>query len=96
MNLLPNIPEIPNIIHYAIPFFILTLVIEILISAKKNMASYYGKGCGGFYHHGPRKCVDRPFRKSHCAGHPDLCVPEFSVFHDTVYLVGLAAGALCR
>ena len=40
MNLLPNIPEIPNIIHYAIPFFILTLVIEILISAKKNMASY--------------------------------------------------------
>jgi len=40
MSLPSNIPEIPNIIHYAIPFFILTLIIEILISSKKNMASY--------------------------------------------------------
>lgn len=34
------IPELPNLIHYAIPFFILTLVIEIVISSKKKMASY--------------------------------------------------------
>jgi len=40
MNLDLDIPEIPNIIHYAIPFFVLTLVIEILISSKKNMHSY--------------------------------------------------------
>jgi len=40
MNLELDIPEIPNIIHYAIPFFVLTLIIEILISSKKNMHSY--------------------------------------------------------
>ena len=40
MNLELDIPEIPNIIYYAIPFFVLTLIIEILISSKKNMNSY--------------------------------------------------------
>ena len=40
MNPLIDIPEIPNLIHYAIPFFILTLVIEIVITSRKHMASY--------------------------------------------------------
>ena len=40
MDLAIHIPEIPNIIHYAIPFFIITLVIEIVVTSKKQMASY--------------------------------------------------------
>ncbi|MDH3321342.1 MAG: sterol desaturase family protein [Flavobacteriaceae bacterium] len=33
---MPTVPEIPNLIYYAIPFFIITLVIEIIISHKKK------------------------------------------------------------
>ncbi len=40
MNPNINIPEIPNLIHYAIPFFILTLVVEIVLTSRKHMASY--------------------------------------------------------
>ena len=40
MNPVIDIPEIPNLIHYAIPFFILTLVIEIVLTSKRRMASY--------------------------------------------------------
>ena len=35
-----NIPEIPNLIYYAIPFFIITLIIEIIATNKKNRQSY--------------------------------------------------------
>ncbi|UCE94848.1 MAG: sterol desaturase family protein, partial [Flavobacteriaceae bacterium] len=35
-----NIPEIPNLIHYAIPFFILTLILEIIVTSKKQMEAY--------------------------------------------------------
>ncbi|MGB5322446.1 sterol desaturase family protein [Lutimonas sp.] len=40
MDISLNIPDLPNLIHYAIPFFILTLIIEIIITSKKQMASY--------------------------------------------------------
>jgi len=33
-------PEIPNLIYFAIPFFIVTLIIEAIITTKKNMDSY--------------------------------------------------------
>ncbi len=35
-----NIPEIPNLIHYAIPFFVLSLVIEVIMTTKKHMDTY--------------------------------------------------------
>jgi len=35
-----EIPEIPNLIHYAIPFFILLIVVEIIVTSKRNMESY--------------------------------------------------------
>ena len=35
-----QIPEIPNLIYFAIPFFIVTLIIESIITSKKNMNSY--------------------------------------------------------
>ncbi len=38
-----EIPEIPNLIHYAIPFFIITLSIEVYINAKKRMQAYETK-----------------------------------------------------
>jgi len=40
MNPMIDIPEIPNLIHYAIPFFILTLVIEIVLTSRRHMKSY--------------------------------------------------------
>lgn len=33
-------PEIPNLIYFAIPFFVITLIIEIIITNKKKMNSY--------------------------------------------------------
>ena len=33
-------PEIPNLIYFAIPFFIITLIIEVIITNKKKMNSY--------------------------------------------------------
>ncbi len=35
-----QVPNIPDLILYAIPFFILTLIIEIFVTNKKKMASY--------------------------------------------------------
>jgi sterol desaturase/sphingolipid hydroxylase (fatty acid hydroxylase superfamily) len=40
MNPNIDIPEIPNLIHYAIPFFILTLIIEIVLTSRRHMKSY--------------------------------------------------------
>ena len=38
-----EVPEIPNLIHYAIPFFIITLIIEIIVSAKEKANAYEAK-----------------------------------------------------
>jgi len=38
-----EVPEIPNLIYYAIPFFILTLIIEIIVSAKEKANVYETK-----------------------------------------------------
>ena len=35
-----QIPEIPNLIYFAIPFFIVTLIMESIITSKRNMNSY--------------------------------------------------------
>lgn len=35
-----QIPEIPNLIHYAIPFFILTVIIEVIITVKVKLEGY--------------------------------------------------------
>lgn len=35
-----QVPEIPNLIYYAIPFFILFILIEIVLTAKKNIETY--------------------------------------------------------
>ena len=35
-----EIPEIPNLIHYAIPFFILTVVIEVILTVKVRLEEY--------------------------------------------------------
>jgi sterol desaturase/sphingolipid hydroxylase (fatty acid hydroxylase superfamily) len=40
MNPNIDIPEIPNLIHYAIPLFILTLIIEIVLTSRRQMKSY--------------------------------------------------------
>ena len=38
-----EIPEIPNLIHYAIPFFIITLIIEVLVDAREKTNAYETK-----------------------------------------------------
>lgn len=43
MNPNIDIPQIPNLIHYAIPFFILTLIIEIVLTSRRQMKSYMFK-----------------------------------------------------
>ncbi|WP_275316186.1 sterol desaturase family protein [Tenacibaculum bernardetii] len=35
-----QIPYIPNLIHYAIPFFILTVIIEVIITVKVKLEGY--------------------------------------------------------
>jgi sterol desaturase/sphingolipid hydroxylase (fatty acid hydroxylase superfamily) len=35
-----QIPEIPNLIHYAIPFFILTVIIEVILTVKVKMEDF--------------------------------------------------------
>ncbi|PKH51067.1 C-5 sterol desaturase [Tenacibaculum sp. Bg11-29] len=35
-----NIPELPNIIHYAIPFFVLTIIIEVTLTVKVKLEDY--------------------------------------------------------
>ena len=35
-----QIPHLPNLIYYAIPFFIILIVIEVLISLKRHIKTY--------------------------------------------------------
>lgn len=35
-----QIPDLPNLIHYAIPFFILTVIIEVILTVKVKMEQY--------------------------------------------------------
>jgi sterol desaturase/sphingolipid hydroxylase (fatty acid hydroxylase superfamily) len=35
-----QIPELPNLIHYAIPFFILTVILEIILTVKVKLEDY--------------------------------------------------------
>ena len=35
-----EIPEIPNLIHYAIPFFMLTVIIEVILTVKVRLEHY--------------------------------------------------------
>lgn len=35
-----QIPEIPNLIHYAIPFFVITLILEVILTVKVKMEDY--------------------------------------------------------
>jgi len=37
---MPDIPVIPNLIHYAIPFFVLLIVLEIIVTSRRKMESY--------------------------------------------------------
>ncbi|MCH3885109.1 sterol desaturase family protein [Tenacibaculum aquimarinum] len=38
-----NIPELPNLIHYAIPIFVLTVIIEVILTVKVKMEDYQYK-----------------------------------------------------
>lgn len=38
-----EVPEIPNLVHYAIPFFIITLLIEIIVDAREKTGAYETK-----------------------------------------------------
>ena len=35
-----QIPEIPNLIHYAIPFFVVTVILEVILTVKVKMEDY--------------------------------------------------------
>ncbi len=35
-----QIPEIPNLIHYAIPFFALTVIVEVILTVKVKLEDY--------------------------------------------------------
>ncbi|AZJ35905.1 sterol desaturase family protein [Tenacibaculum singaporense] len=35
-----QIPEIPNLVHYAIPFFVLTVIIEVILTVKVKLEDY--------------------------------------------------------
>ncbi|CAM1370703.1 sterol desaturase family protein [Tenacibaculum xiamenense] len=35
-----QIPDLPNIIHYAIPFFVLTVIIEVILTVRVKMEQY--------------------------------------------------------
>ncbi|KGL63328.1 sterol desaturase family protein [Polaribacter sp. Hel1_85] len=41
-----QIPEIPNLIHYAIPIFIATVIIEIILTVKVKLEDYEFKDAG--------------------------------------------------
>jgi len=41
-----SIPEIPNLIHYTIPFFTLTIVIEVILTVKVKIDVYNFKDAG--------------------------------------------------
>lgn len=38
-----EIPEIPNLIYYAIPFFVITLIIEIIVDVREKSNAYEAK-----------------------------------------------------
>lgn len=41
-----EIPEIPNLIYYAIPFFIVTIIIEVILTVKVKLEDYEFKDAG--------------------------------------------------
>ncbi|WP_430927541.1 sterol desaturase family protein [Polaribacter marinivivus] len=41
-----QIPEIPNLIHYVIPFFIVTVILEIILTIKIKLDEYEFKDAG--------------------------------------------------
>ncbi len=41
-----HIPEFPNLIHYAIPFFIFTVVLEVILTVKIKLEDYEFKDAG--------------------------------------------------
>ena len=41
-----QIPEIPNLIHYAIPFFVVTVILEIILTVKVKLEHYHFKDAG--------------------------------------------------
>jgi sterol desaturase/sphingolipid hydroxylase (fatty acid hydroxylase superfamily) len=41
-----QIPEIPNLIHFAIPFFIVTVILEIILTIKIKLDEYEFKDAG--------------------------------------------------
>ncbi|PIX15351.1 MAG: C-5 sterol desaturase [Flavobacteriaceae bacterium CG_4_8_14_3_um_filter_31_8] len=41
-----KIPEIPNLIHYAIPFFLVTVIVEVILTIKVKMEDYEFKDAG--------------------------------------------------
>jgi sterol desaturase/sphingolipid hydroxylase (fatty acid hydroxylase superfamily) len=41
-----QIPEIPNLIHYAIPFFVVTVILEIILTVKVKLDDYEFKDAG--------------------------------------------------
>lgn len=41
-----QIPEIPNLIHYAIPFFVATVILEIILTVKVKLEDYQFKDAG--------------------------------------------------
>lgn len=41
-----EIPEIPNLIHYAIPFFIITVIVEVILTVKVKMDDFEFKDAG--------------------------------------------------
>ena len=41
-----QIPEIPDLIHYAIPFFVATVILEIILTIKVKMSEYEYKDAG--------------------------------------------------
>ncbi len=41
-----QIPEIPNLIHYAIPFFVATVILEVILTVKVKLHDYEFKDAG--------------------------------------------------
>ena len=41
-----HIPDIPNLIHYAIPFFVATVILEVILTVKVRIAEYDFKDAG--------------------------------------------------
>jgi len=35
-----QLPETPNLIHYAIPFFVITVIIEVILTVKVKLKDY--------------------------------------------------------